>query len=73
MNNASGPGALVVVAAIACIVALMMPTHGEQGSSLPEYIQLTVNQKLIAAYILGKKIWMIARCFIIFLGLYEGL
>ena len=50
----AGPGATVVLLALMCIVALMLPTQGEKGSRLPDYLHLTVNQKLIAAYVLGK-------------------
>lgn len=32
----------------------MLPTVGEKNTSVPPYLHLTVNQKLIAAYILGK-------------------
>ena len=50
---ATSPSMVVVVAAILCIGALMLPTHGEENSSLPRYLFLSTNQKLIAAYILG--------------------
>ena len=45
---------VIVVAAIACIIALMMPTQGETESQLPDYLHLHNSQKLIAAYILGE-------------------
>ena len=45
---------VIVVAAIACIIALMMPTQGETESRLPDYLHLHNSQKLIAAYILGE-------------------
>jgi hypothetical protein len=32
----------------------MLPQQGDSGSRLPDYIHLSVNQKLIAAYVLGK-------------------
>jgi len=32
----------------------MLPQVGEAGSRLPDYLHLSVNQKLIAAYVLGK-------------------
>ncbi|CAB4045716.1 Hypothetical predicted protein, partial [Paramuricea clavata] len=50
----SGPGALVISLCLLCLIALMLPTVGEKNSTLPPYLHLTVNQKLIAAYILGK-------------------
>ncbi len=52
----SSPGATVILLAIVCIMALMLPTQGEKHSHIPEYLHLTVNQKLIAAYVLGKDI-----------------
>ncbi|KAL3846913.1 hypothetical protein ACJMK2_017861 [Sinanodonta woodiana] len=48
-----GPGLLVIFTAISCIIALMLPLQGETGSRFPDYLLLTVNQKLIAAYVLG--------------------
>lgn len=52
-RSTGGPSFIVIFTAIACIVALMLPLHGDTGSNLPHYLHLTVNQKLIAAYILG--------------------
>ena len=49
-----GPSFVVIFTAFACIAALMLPLHGDGGSSLPDYLHLTVNQKLIAAYVLGR-------------------
>lgn len=48
-----GPSIVVILAGLVCIVALMLPQHGESGSRLPDYLHLSVNQKLIAAYVLG--------------------
>ena len=39
-----------------CIAALMMPDEDDKKSSLPIYLQLSQNQKLIAAYVLGMSI-----------------
>ncbi|XP_070538974.1 motile sperm domain-containing protein 1-like [Ptychodera flava] len=57
----SGPSAIIVLIALSCIVALMLPSEGEKDSRLPEYVYLTVNQKLIAAYILGLVTMVILR------------
>ena len=54
----SGPSALVISLCLLCLVALMLPTAGEMNTSVPQYLHLTVNQKLIAAYILGKLLIM---------------
>lgn len=32
----------------------MLPTLGEMESLVPLYLHLSVNQKLVAAYVLGK-------------------
>lgn len=52
------PGATVVAVAIACVVALMLPTEGDRRSQLPQYLHLSVTQKMIAAYILGGNIFI---------------
>ncbi|XP_037524422.1 motile sperm domain-containing protein 1 [Rhipicephalus sanguineus] len=52
---ANGPSAAVVVVALACLVALLLPLEGASSSSHP-YLQLTHQQKLIAAYILGRSL-----------------
>ncbi|XP_072033640.1 motile sperm domain-containing protein 1-like [Amphiura filiformis] len=57
----TSPGATVVLLAVVCIVALMLPTQGEKQSHIPEYLHLTVNQKLIAAYVLGLVTMVILR------------
>ena len=59
----SGPGVMVISLCFVCLIALMLPTVGET-TSIPPYLHLTVNQKLIAAYILGKLLYFIihANC-----------
>lgn len=32
----------------------MLPTLGEQESTVPVYLHLSVNKKLVAAYVLGE-------------------
>ena len=49
-----GPSLFVIIIALVCIVALMLPQQDDIGTRLPDYLQLSVPQKLIAAYILGK-------------------
>ncbi|KAH3810816.1 motile sperm domain-containing protein 1-like [Dreissena polymorpha] len=51
--SSSGPSFVVIVAGLVCITALMLPQLGDTSSRLPEYLHLSVNQKLIAAYVLG--------------------
>lgn len=50
----NGPSWFFISTAIICILALMLPTQGEKDSSLPEYLLLSNQQKLIAAYVLGQ-------------------
>lgn len=47
------PNYVVVMAAIICIGALLLPTQGDEDSRFPEYFHLTSNLKLIFAYVLG--------------------
>nr|BAE24140.1 unnamed protein product [Mus musculus] len=49
----SGPSLLTVFLGVVCIAALMLPTLGDMESLVPLYLHLSVNQKLVAAYILG--------------------
>lgn len=44
----------------------MLPTLGEVDSLVPLYLHLSVNQKLVAAYVLGKHITF-------FFVLYDGI
>lgn len=52
-----GPSFIVILTGLVCIVALMLPQHGDTGSRFPEYLHLSVNQKLIAAYVLGESVY----------------
>jgi len=49
------PSVHVLLLLLACIIVLMLPTQGENNvnSNVPKYLYLSVNQKLIAAFILG--------------------
>ncbi|XP_066861272.1 motile sperm domain-containing protein 1 isoform X3 [Anser cygnoides] len=57
----SGPSLLTVFLGIVCIAALMLPTLGEMESLVPLYLHLSVNQKLVAAYVLGLITMVILR------------
>lgn len=59
----SGPSLLTVFLGIVCIAALMLPTLGEMESLVPLYLHLSVNQKLVAAYVLGKYFGF-CKCFL---------
>lgn len=53
---AGGPSLLTVLLGLVCMAALMLPTLGEQESTVPVYLHLSVNKKLVAAYVLGKSL-----------------
>ncbi len=46
-----GPSLLTVLLGLVCMAALMLPTLGEQESTVPVYLHLSVNKKLVAAYV----------------------
>ena len=50
------PSVHVLLLLLACILVLMLPTQGDDhtNSIVPIYLFLSVNQKLIAAFILGE-------------------
>jgi len=48
------PNYIVVVAAVVCIVALLLPTQGDQDTRFPTYLHLTSHLKLVFAYVLGE-------------------
>lgn len=52
---AGGPSLLTVLLGLVCMAALMLPTLGEHESTVPVYLHLSVNKKLVAAYVLGKE------------------
>ena len=48
------PNMFVIVVGILCLVSLCLPTNGEVSESwVAQYVTLTLNQKLIAAFVLG--------------------
>lgn len=52
---AGGPSLLTVLLGLVCMAALMLPTLGEQESTVPVYLHLSINKKLVAAYVLGEE------------------
>ncbi|XP_061581814.1 motile sperm domain-containing protein 1 isoform X2 [Cololabis saira] len=58
---AGGPSLLTVLLGLMCMAALMLPTLGEQDSNVPVYLHLSVNKKLVAAYVLGLLTMVILR------------
>ena len=49
------PNYVACVAAVVCILALFLPTEGEHSTLLADHpwLHLSVNQKLVFAYVLG--------------------
>jgi len=58
------PNLIACFAAIVCIIALFLPTEGESNNVMLKdypYLHLTVNQKLVFAYVLGLVTMAILR------------
>ena len=58
------PNLIACFAAIVCILALFLPTEGESNNVMLKdypYLHLTVNQKLVFAYVLGLVTMAILR------------
>lgn len=57
------PNYVACLAAVVCILALFLPTEGEVSSLLSDYpwLHLSVNQKLVFAYVLGLVTMAILR------------
>jgi hypothetical protein len=49
------PNYIVVVTAVMCIVALLLPTQGDQDTRFPMYLHLTSHLKMVFAYVLGEQ------------------
>lgn len=49
----AGPSVWVIIMAVVCIIALILPMEGDKHFDLPHYLLLSVNQKLLASFILG--------------------
>ncbi len=54
---------LVVFCGLVCVASLSLPNQGDARSSLPvpDYLYLTVPQKLVAAYVLGLITMLLLR------------
>lgn len=49
----SGTNYVAVIAGIVCIAGLLLPTEGEVRPSVPDYLHLSINFKLIFSFVLG--------------------
>jgi len=47
------PHLTAIVAAVICILTLMLPNDFEKNSSFPSFLHLNITHKLVAAYVLG--------------------
>ncbi|XP_027044471.1 motile sperm domain-containing protein 1-like [Pocillopora damicornis] len=49
-----GPSLWVIIMAVVCIIALVLPLDSDKYTgSVPRYLLLSINQKLLASFILG--------------------
>ncbi|XP_051173296.1 motile sperm domain-containing protein 1-like [Leptopilina boulardi] len=48
-----GTNYVALMAALICMVGLFLPTEGDKNSNIPEYLHLTINFKIILAFVLG--------------------
>ena len=50
-----GPSLWVIIMAVVCIIALVLPLDSDKYTgSVPHYLLLSINQKLLASFILGR-------------------
>lgn len=55
---------VALLAGIACVVALLLPTQAEckeEETNIPTYLHLTVNLKIAFAYVLGLVSFVVLR------------
>jgi len=65
-------GVLPVMITIICLVLLFLPLEEDVFSSFPPYIRVSVNMKILAAYILGEYISSLALLYCCFTYLFLG-
>ena len=53
-QNISTIGLFPVVTTIACLVVLFLPLEGDVFSTFPSWTHVTINMKLMAAFVLGQ-------------------
>lgn len=59
--ESSRPSWIIIATAIVCVAALMLPSEVIKDSSIPYFLCITNNQKMIAAYVLGLVTMVIFR------------
>jgi len=57
------PSIPVLLLSVICVIALMLPTNYDERieSFVPPYLHLSINQKLVAAYVLGLATMVLLR------------
>ena len=55
-QNFVGPNYIAIAVACVCIIALMLPTTDDKGSSLWAFLHLSSHQKMVFAFTLGMEI-----------------
>ena len=49
----------VFLVCVCAVAVLFLPTVESQGSSLPDYLHVSLQSKLVAAFVLGKStLWV---------------
>lgn len=56
-----GTNYVALVAGIICIAGLLLPTEGERSQTVPDYLHLSINFKLIFSFVLGMVTIIILR------------
>ncbi|KAF7393133.1 hypothetical protein HZH68_010088 [Vespula germanica] len=59
-----GTNYVALIAGIICIAGLLLPTEGERSHTVPDYLHLSINFKLIFSFVLGMVTIIILRCLI---------
>ncbi|KAF7992897.1 hypothetical protein HCN44_005678 [Aphidius gifuensis] len=52
---------IALIAGVLCIIGLLLPTEGEKNQRIPEYLQLSVNFKIILSFVLGMVTIIVLR------------
>jgi len=60
-QNFVGPNYIAIAVACVCIIALMLPTTDDKGSSLWAFLHLSSHQKMVFAFTLGLVTMVILR------------
>ncbi|XP_043273492.1 motile sperm domain-containing protein 1-like isoform X2 [Venturia canescens] len=56
-----GTNFVALIAGIVCIIGLLLPTEGDHSPKIPDYLHLSINFKLIFAFVLGMVTIIVLR------------